>query len=377
MSKRGDLYMNASLHIPAKLKVGFQERGDTYTGKLAYVIPMNEKGKVRKEKSFESWRDHNYVPEEYENEPMSGFVLNKKAGGYATGWNHRKTYIRVYDPRGFEVEISVENHLYILEHTNSIVGKGLEGEFVYSWSGKNLVLLPVNAPEYVAVKKEEEMIETQGFLTSKKLKVGATYKTLDDSILVYLGKYDEYRYDWRNYYRAIKKSKPTFHFCEIRTDRFKELDYKIHRYPTISKKLTEVIDESEHPLLSDMMETLEGEREFSPIALGRTAVTPVSFDEFILGFGRTDFQKVVAKNGQAYFVYNGREMREIHFLSSTPHFKSRVKNMYEGEVYDVKTLEEIYELLEPCVVCYHLQNGRLYEKRVETFNPNTVKKKKR
>jgi hypothetical protein len=51
--------------------------------------------------------------------------------------------VRVYDPRNFEFEISVANLLYILEETSSLKGKGLEGEFVYAWEGKELVLLPV------------------------------------------------------------------------------------------------------------------------------------------------------------------------------------------------------------------------------------------
>ncbi len=37
--------------IPSKIKVGFQERSDTYTGKLAYIIYYDNKGVLRKERS--------------------------------------------------------------------------------------------------------------------------------------------------------------------------------------------------------------------------------------------------------------------------------------------------------------------------------------
>jgi hypothetical protein len=41
------------------------------------------------------------------------------------GWNARNEYIRVYDPRDFEFEISVSNLLFILRECNCNKGKGL------------------------------------------------------------------------------------------------------------------------------------------------------------------------------------------------------------------------------------------------------------
>lgn len=150
--------MKSNIFIPRKIKVGFQKRHDTYTQKLAYVIYYDEKGKLRKEKSWNSWRDSDIEAADFTNEPIEGFVLNKKAGGYSTGWNHRQTYVRVYDPRGFEFEISIPNLLYILENTNSIKGKGLEGEFVYGWDGTELVLIPTSSPDYNEIMEYNNMI---------------------------------------------------------------------------------------------------------------------------------------------------------------------------------------------------------------------------
>ena len=123
--------MNTTIFLPKTIKVGYQNRSDTYTGRLAYVIYYDQQNKLRKERSWEGWRDNKIEPQEFSNEPTSGFVLNKKVGGYDTGWNHRQTYTRVYDPRGFEFEITIPNLLYILENANSIKGKGLEGDFIY------------------------------------------------------------------------------------------------------------------------------------------------------------------------------------------------------------------------------------------------------
>ena len=131
--------MNTKLNIPKIIKVGFQERKDTYSGLLAYVVYLKSDGTIAKEKSWRGWCSKKIDTKELPNEPTEGFVLNKRAGGYASGWNHRQTYCRVWDPRGWEVEISIENLLYILQECNCDKGKGLEGKFVYSWDGKNLI----------------------------------------------------------------------------------------------------------------------------------------------------------------------------------------------------------------------------------------------
>ena len=62
--------------LPKKIRVGFSARHDTFTGKLAYIIYYDEKGKIRKEASFNSWRDEKLGILELDNEPRSGFVLN-------------------------------------------------------------------------------------------------------------------------------------------------------------------------------------------------------------------------------------------------------------------------------------------------------------
>lgn len=175
------------LKIPQKICVGFQNRTDTYTGKLAYVIYYDNKGKLRKEASWTSWRDKKIDPQEFNNEPTSGFVLNKKVGDYKSDWNHRMAHIRVYDPRGFEFEISVENLLYILQECTSLKGKGLEGEFVYAWDNKDLVLLPCDSADYKTSQKYTEGLN--GKVGKADIVPGCIYRlksTMED--VMYLGK---------------------------------------------------------------------------------------------------------------------------------------------------------------------------------------------
>lgn len=182
--------MNNQLFIPNKIKVGYQERSGTYTGKLAYVIYYDSKNKLRKEASWQGWRDKKIQDNDFDNVPTEGFVLNKKVGGYKSDWNHRATYARVYDPRGFEFEISVENLLYILQETDCTKGKGLLGEFVYSWSGTDLILLPVGSCEYSKCKVYTDLQGKK--VSAKDLIQGAVYETKKQEKLIYLGRYDVY-----------------------------------------------------------------------------------------------------------------------------------------------------------------------------------------
>ena len=154
--------------------------------------------KERYNRTLESFKDRkdttdlSFTPIEFDNKPIEGFVLNKKVGGDKYSWNTRNTYCRVYDPRGWEFEIDIINLLYILENTNSIVGKGLEGKFIYGWDGKDLVLLPENCPEFKdMVRFTNEVNKTP--IKFSKLKIGYNYYFSDESkSYTYLGVYTYY-----------------------------------------------------------------------------------------------------------------------------------------------------------------------------------------
>jgi len=181
------------LKIPKKIVVGYQNRPDTYTGKLAYVTYLDEKGKLRKERSWNGWRNDDIEPDYFDNEPTSGFVLNKKVGDESYGWNPRKAWVRIYDPRGFEFEISVANLLFILEECTSIKGKGLEGEFVYSLDGADLVLLPVSSQEYIS-SSQFTSLQTKK-ITKNDMTEGCYYMNKKGEKVMYLGRLDYYESD--------------------------------------------------------------------------------------------------------------------------------------------------------------------------------------
>ena len=178
------------LMIPEKIKVGYQERPDTYTKRLAYVIYYDQKGVLRKEKSWQTWRDQKIDSHDFDNVPTEGFVLNKKVGGYKSHWNYRDAHVRVYDPRNFEFEISVSNLLGILQECDCSRGKGLEGKFVYAWEGTELVLLPAASEDYKNSQNFTKL-QTQK-VKAKELILGASYQTKRQEVYTYLGRFTQH-----------------------------------------------------------------------------------------------------------------------------------------------------------------------------------------
>lgn len=301
-----------SIFVPKKLNVGFQKRDDTYTGKLAYVIYFDETGKLRKEPSWQGWRDKQIPNEIYDNEPIEGFVLNKKVGGDRYSWNPRQTYTRVYDPRGFEFEITIPNLLWILENCNCIKGKGLEGKFVYGWEGKELLLVPVESPDYKEIEEKSQIRNNNEFIAAKDLIVGGTYETIEGEQYVFMGKfkpwdrecneyswayrsssnYGNYEYplddSWRTdkinsyrwgghpiYYRQKQKAKNEFFFIYLNEDG----KHRVEHMTKANKKFVRLVSEtrSDYP---DMVDILNRYSDYSPEDLEADKMLELPFERF-------------------------------------------------------------------------------------------------
>lgn len=197
------------LLIPDKLKVGYRTEKTTYSGKLGYVIYFNHKGELCKEKSWKGWVDKKLGSIDCDNEPTEGFVLNKGVGGVkeSYGWNVRSEKVRVYDPRGFEIEISIPNLLFILREGACSPGKGLEGKFVYAWDRNSLILLPVASQDYQNCKSFTDL-QSKG-VHAKDLVDGASYITKKQDTLTYLGRFD-YHFVLEMHYRSSRDPKKPY-----------------------------------------------------------------------------------------------------------------------------------------------------------------------
>lgn len=193
--------MKTNLFIPTKIKVGFQERTDTFTGKLAYIIYFDEKGVLRKESSWEGWRNKNIDAIEYDNVPTR-YVVNKGVDRYGY-FGSGRSIARIYDTRDFEFEISISNLMGILMHSD-VSKRDIVEECVYAWSGKDLVLLPVNSKEYL---ESVEFTKKQSLsLSAKTLVKGYTYVAKKhDTQYLYIGYFNWFDNGYR-YSDAINVS---------------------------------------------------------------------------------------------------------------------------------------------------------------------------
>ena len=184
--------MQTNLFIPSKIRIGFQERKDTFTGKLAYVIYYDEKGKIRKESSWSRWCKPELGVLELDNIPQSGYIFNKGIQR-SRDWGSGRSVIRVYDPRDFEFEIDVDNLIGILMHSD-VSKRDIVEQCIYAWSGGNLILLPTNSDAYIeSVKYTNKQSKN---ISKKDLIPGAQYsKKKSDGILTYIGYYNWWEWE--------------------------------------------------------------------------------------------------------------------------------------------------------------------------------------
>lgn len=188
--------MTAKLFIPTRIRVGFQSRSDTFTGKLAYVIYYDEKGKIRKEKSWDGWRDHKIDSVEFDNVPMTGFIFNKGMQRSSEWFGSGRTVFRLYSPHDFEFEINADNLINLLMHADVSKREVLE-PCIFAWAGTELVLLPTNSVEY---QQSVEYTNKQDLkVSAKDLVKGCRYqKKKSDEILTYIGYFDWYEWEYEN-----------------------------------------------------------------------------------------------------------------------------------------------------------------------------------
>lgn len=356
------------IFIPKKIKVGYNERKDTYTKKLAYVIYFDEKGKLRKETSWEGWRDKKIEPDEYDNVPMSGFVLNKKVGDYSDGWNHRKSYCRVYDPRNFEVEVNIENLLYILENSSSIKGKGIEESLIYAWDGKDLFLMPVSSPDYQEITKFSNILNDNLTIKAKNLKLGAIYKTKDNKELVYLGKFDyydsKYNRDLKKYEDGVNKGKH-FYFRDM-SDKF--YSDSTEKFKNITGKLISIVDENCHEEYAKWVKALEDKAYFSPEDPEKDVWCDYTLEEFEKKINYIEGKYYCSTN-----IYDSnkiqRDIRKDNYGSNQQfYYYVKAKNPMWGGYYSSEpcyignTVEEMFNFLKPKYKKIYLKNGNFCRK---------------
>lgn len=376
--------MNNNIFLPDKIKVGYQNRQDTYTGKLAYVIYYDQKGVLRKEKSWSGWRDHKIDANDYTNEPTSGFVLNKKVGGYSNGWDHRQTYVRVFDPRGFEFEISVPNLLYILANTSSIIGKGLEGDFVYGWEGTELLLIPTNSPDYKTLSEYNNKLKSGNKYKGTDLIAGATYQTKNNNNLVYMGRFEAYSDNsWDETFGKPLGKKYFFYGKEDRWENFRTVT-------SVGSLIIGTVSETPVDNYAALMDKLETHFMYSPYDSSKDEKLYIEANELIenINSGRSTyysyhkfFTDYFGKSSPHVYIHKAKfKLKNPHYLGyygnkgdpyppNTYYATSGNGSHYSNDIPNpddfVGSMDEIVQKFKPYVKKMYLQNGKFIKKGIE------------
>lgn len=386
--------MQSKLFIPEKLNVGYQNRQGTYTGKLAYVIYFDESGKLRKEASWNSWRDSKIDNDIFENVPTEGFVFNKSGGGNPS-WSERKAFCRVHDPRGFEFEIGMDNLMYILECCDIMKGKGVIGELVYAWEGTELVLMPVESEAYKESKRYTDVLINKEQIKAKDLKVGYTYLDKDETKYIYLGKFHEYDYsrDWnapgRPYVTTKKKAKKFFFAREYSWSSNKDFPYTLDTVSSLGKKFIKELDVGCVQDFTPFQDMLEHSYQYSPVDETKTEFIPIrqtaiikrlfdkersSWDRSVRFFtheggrAREYYLRLEDKYNKPYSYYNNSDRKIIGVeavvtYSRDRHYSDYVE--YRGAVEDL--FDTFTGDMTPCFIKRYLENGKYYN--TEGFVP--------
>lgn len=158
-----------------KLYVGFQR--DRYNNAenprlLGFCIPYNDTNANKKrQETVNGWRQKDIEPRILNNTPQRGFKLLEVVSRHSTS----NKLVRVLDPRGFELEISVDNLLDLARQSTFIKGEIIE-ECV--WAGSGSYLVPVSSEQYKFYVKQKKT-------GPEKIEVGKYYAAVGNMVSVF------------------------------------------------------------------------------------------------------------------------------------------------------------------------------------------------
>lgn len=96
---------------------------------LGFMTYKNNKDKLQHQESFDNWRDKEIPRFPYDNTPTSKMSVAGSVSRYST----QNKFIRVEDPRGFQLEITVENFIEIIRDCTLIKGI-IEDGMIWGWN---------------------------------------------------------------------------------------------------------------------------------------------------------------------------------------------------------------------------------------------------
>lgn len=181
--------MKSAILIPDKIVVGYSKSSSNDV-KKAYISFINDKNKVNKESKFEQYVESK---ESINNDPISGFSVYREEKTYVNDYTEGRSYISLFDPRGFIVKISVSNYIEICLSTD--INKGeINGSFKYAFIKGYPILINIESSEYKeSLNRQDEMLP----VNADSVVIGQRYclkrdakKNKNPDKYIYLGKHN-------------------------------------------------------------------------------------------------------------------------------------------------------------------------------------------
>jgi hypothetical protein len=252
----------------------------------------------------------------------------------------------VYDPRGFEFEISVPNLLFILQECNAMKGKGLEGTFVYAWEGKDLVLLPTTSLDYQESQKFTEMQSQK--IGVKDLVEGCTYKTKQMEEYIYLGKFnwfeEHYRYSSDRHDKVSCGKRQVFYKVEKpkygeRIESFTGLaKFATKTNDTPVSNYAELLDEFNKSKFSGIIDNLEEIDIYIPTELSHSYGSRESFGDCYLPLGNDQYEIYSLETDEVEYPNSSYYNRTRNKVKTYKLTSKKVVTFKDGD-FKIKTIK--------------------------------------
>jgi hypothetical protein len=194
--------MNKNIKVFSKIFVGANERT-----KLGFMTPYEENAAFEKRKAtilqwLKSYKNSQSIYENgrfvrsepdpnsqtvHDNVPLDGFTITDDIK--RVYWGGGNVVFRVMDPRGFELEISSQNLMMLISHTDLLKGV-IQGKCLWGRDGATNILLHETSEEYASAIKAAETVKRPSKIAASMLRVGGVYRNSQGQVLKYLGKFD-------------------------------------------------------------------------------------------------------------------------------------------------------------------------------------------
>jgi hypothetical protein len=182
---------NFQIKIHDKMYVAFKRDGKNMPHG-AMVNYVDNKGNQKKRDALDYWASYGLGGKQplnsilIDNTPMIGFRMSRSQ--INAGWAQAPSHIRVEDPRGFEISITI-NNMIMLTNANVLDNGEIMCECVWGRDNDVNVLLPTNSLPYEEAMSNTERLTTHVHVS--KLRLGDHVTLKNGMSGRYLGKLTE------------------------------------------------------------------------------------------------------------------------------------------------------------------------------------------